>query len=94
MGIASGATENAAAVKQLLTGLRDRGLPTDRKYLFIIDGSKALRTAIEEVFGNEQEVQRCRNHIAGRDPRFPEGWNVPSRASPYAPGSLGSDMVG
>ncbi len=62
LGIASGATENAAAVKQLLSGLRDRGLPTDRKYLFIIDGSKALRTAIEEVFGHQQEVQRCRNH--------------------------------
>lgn len=62
LGIASGATENAAAVKQLLTGLRDRGLPTDRKYLFVIDGAKALSTAIEEVFGREQEVQRCRNH--------------------------------
>lgn len=62
LGIASGATENAAAVKQLLTGLRDRGLPTDRQYLFLIDGAKALRTAIEEVFGQEQEVQRCRNH--------------------------------
>jgi transposase-like protein len=62
LGIASGVTENAAAVKQLLTGVRDRGLPTDRKYLFIIDGAKALRTAIEEVFGREQEVQRCRNH--------------------------------
>jgi putative transposase len=62
LGIACGATENAAAVKHLLTGLRDRGLPTDRKYLFIIDGAKALHTAIEEVFGREQEVQRCRNH--------------------------------
>lgn len=62
LGIASGATENAAAVRQLLTGLRDRGLPTDRKYLFVIDGAKALRAAIEEVFGREQEVQRCRNH--------------------------------
>jgi putative transposase len=62
LGIACGATENAGAVKQLLTGLRDRGLPTDRKYLFIIDGAKALHTAIEEVFGREQEVQRCRNH--------------------------------
>jgi transposase-like protein len=62
LGIACGATENAAAVKLLLTGLRDRGLPTDRKYLFIIDGSKALRAAIEEVFGHQQEVQRCRNH--------------------------------
>jgi transposase-like protein len=62
LGIACGATENAAAVKQLLTGLRDRGLPTDRKYLFIIDGAKALRTAIAEVFGCDQEVGRCRNH--------------------------------
>lgn len=62
MGIAPGATENAAAVKQLLTGLRDRGLPTDRKYLFVIDGAKALRAAIEEVFGKDQAVQRCRNH--------------------------------
>jgi transposase-like protein len=62
LGIACGATENAAAVKQLLTGLRDRGLPTDRKYLFVIDGAKALHTGIEEVFGRQQEVQRCRNH--------------------------------
>ena len=62
LGIAAGATENAAAVKGLLTRLRDQGLPTDRKYLFIIDGAKALRAAIEEVFGADQPVQRCRNH--------------------------------
>jgi transposase-like protein len=62
LGIEAGATENAAAVKSLLTGLRDRGLPTDRKYLFVIDGAKALRAAIEEVFGDDQPVQRCRNH--------------------------------
>jgi transposase-like protein len=62
LGIAAGATENAAAVKTLLTRLREQGLPTDRKYLFIIDGAKALRAAIEEVFGSDQPVQRCRNH--------------------------------
>ena len=62
LGIEPGATENAAAVKRLLTHLRDQGLPTDRKYLFVIDGAKALRAAIEEVFGVGQEVQRCRNH--------------------------------
>lgn len=62
LGIATGATENAAAVKGLLTRLREQGLPTDRKYLFIIDGAKALRAAIEEVFGSDQPVQRCRNH--------------------------------
>src|SRR5207245_11565259 len=62
LGIEPGATENAAAVKRLLTRLRDHGLATDRKYLFVIDGAKALRAAIEEVFGGDQPVQRCRNH--------------------------------
>lgn len=62
LGIECGATENAAAVKRLLTHLRDHGLPTDRKYLFVIDGAKALRAAVEEVFGTDQPLQRCRNH--------------------------------
>ena len=62
LGIEPGATENAASVKRLLIRLRDQGLPTDRKYLFVIDGAKALRAAIEEVFGSQQPVQRCRNH--------------------------------
>jgi putative transposase len=62
LGIEAGATENAAAVKRLLTDLRDHGLPTDRTYLFVIDGAKALRAAIDEVFGSAQHVQRCRNH--------------------------------
>jgi transposase-like protein len=62
LGIEAGATENAGAVKRLLNHLRDHGLPTDRKYLFVIDGAKALRAAINEVFGTEQPVQRCRNH--------------------------------
>jgi putative transposase len=62
LGIQVGATENAAAVKQLFTNLRDQGLPTDRKYLFVIDAARALRAAIDEVFGTDQPVQRCRNH--------------------------------
>lgn len=65
LGIEPGATENAAAVKRLLTRVRDQGLATDRKYLFVIDGAKALRAGIEEVFGTDQEVQRCRNHKVG-----------------------------
>ena len=62
LAIECGATENAASVKRLLTHLRDHGLPTDRKYLFVIDGARALRAAIDEVFGTGQPVQRCRNH--------------------------------
>ena len=94
LGIEPGATENAAAVKRLFTRLRDNALNTEQKYLFVIDGSKALRAAIHEVFGGEQPIQRCRKHIAGRNPRLPEGWKVPSRASPCEPGSLGSGMAG
>lgn len=62
LGLEAGATENAAAVKRLLIHLRDQGLATDRTYLFVIDGAKALRSAIDEVFGTSQHVQRCRNH--------------------------------
>ena len=39
-----------------------RGLATDRKYLFVMDGSKALRAAMDAVFGAENPVQRCRHH--------------------------------
>jgi transposase-like protein len=62
LGIEMGATENAASVKKLLTGLRERGLRTDQQYLFVIEGAKALRAGIEEVFGSDQPVPRCRNH--------------------------------
>ena len=94
LGIREGATENAAAVKDLLENLVERGVKPERRGLFVIDGSKALRAAINAVFGSASLVQRCRQHIAGRVPRLPEGWNVPSRASPYEPGSLGSGMIG
>jgi transposase-like protein len=30
--------------------------------LFVIDGPKALRAAIDAVFGGENQVQRCRHH--------------------------------
>jgi len=62
LGIAAGASENSQVVKGLLENLVERGVKTGRKYLFVIDGSKALRSAIEAVFGPENPVQRCRNH--------------------------------
>jgi putative transposase len=62
LGIAEGASENSQGVKGLLENLVERGLKTERKYLFVIDGSKALRSAIEAVFGEKNPVQRCRNH--------------------------------
>lgn len=62
LGLQQGATENTAAVKSLLVHLREHGLSTQQRYLFVIDGAKALRAGIEEVFGAEQAVQRCRAH--------------------------------
>ncbi|HEY6290584.1 MAG TPA: transposase, partial [Terriglobia bacterium] len=63
LGLAEGASENSQVVKGLWQDLVQRGLKTGRKYLFVIDGSKALRAAIEAVFGADHPVQlRCRNH--------------------------------
>jgi len=62
LGLQLGAKENAAAVKSLLVHLREHGLDTGKRYLFVIDGAKALRAAIDEVFGTGQAVQRCRTH--------------------------------
>ena len=46
LGIREGATENAEVAKALLEELVQRGLKPDRRRLFVIDGSKALRKAI------------------------------------------------
>ena len=62
LGMREGATENAEIAKALLEELVARGLNPTRRRLFIIDGSKALRKAIDQVFGADQPVQRCRNH--------------------------------
>jgi putative transposase len=62
LAIREGATENATVVKELLEDIAARGVSPERKRLFIIDGSKALRTAINAVFGNHHPVQRCRAH--------------------------------
>jgi len=61
-GVARGATENAEAAKDLLQHLVEHGVDPARRRLFIIAGSKALRAAINAVFGAETPVQRGRNH--------------------------------
>jgi transposase-like protein len=62
LGLWQGATENTTVVKELLEELVARGLDPERRYLFVIDGAKALRTGIERVFGQRAEVQRCQIH--------------------------------
>ena len=62
LGLYAGATESEAVVKGLLEDLVARGVKADRKRLFVIDGSKALRAAIDAVYGEQNPVQRCRCH--------------------------------
>ena len=73
LGIQQGATENVAAVGDLLEQLVARGVDAKAKRLFVIDGAKALRAAINRVFGPQPPVQRCRNHkIRNVCDRLPE----------------------
>ena len=61
LGLAEGATENATVVGDLLVGLRERGLEVTRPILVVIDGAKALRRAVIEVF-DHPVIQRCQLH--------------------------------
>lgn len=62
LAIREGATENAEVAKSLLEELVARGVKPGRRRLFVIDGAKALRAAIDQVYGANQPVQRCRQH--------------------------------
>jgi putative transposase len=73
LGIQQGATENAAAVEDLLQHLVARRVQVKAKVLFVIDGAKALRAAINQAFGAQHPVQRCRSHkIRNVVDRLPE----------------------
>jgi putative transposase len=61
LALAEGATENATVVRDLLAGLRERGLDTTRPLLVVLDGAKALRRAVTDVF-DHPVMQRCQLH--------------------------------
>jgi transposase-like protein len=62
LGVVEGSTENATVVRHLITGLRDRGLDASGGILFVLDGGKALKTAVSNVFGESAVIARCRVH--------------------------------
>ena len=62
LGVREGTTENSAVAGALLSDLVDRGLNAQGPLLFVIDGAKALRTAIRRVFGTLGVVHRCQVH--------------------------------
>jgi len=62
LGLWEGSTENATLARSLLADLVDRGLDPGQAILFVVDGGKALRRAIKDVFGEHALVHRCHRH--------------------------------
>lgn len=62
LGLRQGSSENTTTVSELLNDLVSKGVGPTRKRLFVIDGAKALRGGIDRVYGQDNPVQRCRNH--------------------------------
>ena len=62
LGLREGHTEHSRVVKALLRDLVERGLDPERARLFVIDGAKALASAIRPVFGPLAAIQRCQLH--------------------------------
>jgi len=63
LGLREGSSENAEVTKDLLVSIKERGFKTAAPYfLAVIDGSKALRKALIQVFGDKVLIQRCWLH--------------------------------
>jgi putative transposase len=78
LGLWEGSTENSTVCQSLLANLQSRGLQTDRSLLVILDGSKALRKAVRDTFGEAALVQRCQIHklrnVLGHLPERQRAW--------------------
>ena len=61
LGLWDGSTENKTVTAHLLADLVARGLDVEQGVLVVLDGSKALRAAVNDVFG-PVPVQRCVRH--------------------------------
>src|SRR3954467_8990301 len=62
LGLWDGSSENATVATTLLTNLVERGLDVEQGVLVVLDGAKALRKAVRDVFGADTPVQRCVRH--------------------------------
>jgi transposase-like protein len=62
VGLVQTATENRRTIGAFLRELTERGFAATGRLLVVIDGSKGLRRAIDDVFGDRAEVQRCQWH--------------------------------
>jgi putative transposase len=62
LGLREGATENASVVGALLSDLLERGLDFTTPRIYVLDGGKALHTAVRRHAGEAAFIQRCQVH--------------------------------
>ncbi len=62
LGIRQGASENATVVGELLGDLLSRGLDFTQPRLYVLDGGKALTSAVKKYAGEDAAIQRCEVH--------------------------------
>lgn len=75
-----GSTENARVCRDLLADLMGRGLQYHNGLLAVIDGAKAVRSALnfKAVFGHHVLIQRCQVHkmrnVLDYPPNYKRAW--------------------
>jgi putative transposase len=62
LGLREGATENTTVVGALLSDLLERGFDFSTPRLYVLDGGKALHTAVRRHAGEVAFIQRCQVH--------------------------------
>jgi hypothetical protein len=85
LSLVEGSTENATLVTDLIVGLRERGLDVTRPILVVLDGSKALRRAVLDVF-DRPVLARCQTAQDQKCPRSPAREDALGRGLSDAPG--------
>lgn len=79
LGVSEGSTENSELCTSLLRNLQDRDVRFADRVLAVIDGSKALKKALKNVFGDRIEIQRCLTH---------KRWNIEAKLNRKHHGEL------
>ena len=97
LGVVEGDTENTTVVKDLLVGLRERGLDTTRPILCVLDGAKALVAAVKAVF-DHPVVHRCQLHkVRNVESKLPKALASTvakrMRAAYHDPDALGAEAT-
>lgn len=59
LGLLQTTTENSNSIGSLFADLKERGMSYEEGLLFITDGSRGIRKAIEQQFGDKAIIQRC-----------------------------------